>query len=76
MLALSWSRAIGTSEAGAWPVQNAAETRRCTTIHCPFWPYRMGTNPHNPRRGVNPFSNVIPFPAKPNSEATHCRIAQ
>ena len=35
---------------------NDAEVRRCTTIHCPFWPYRMGRNPHNPKRGVNPFA--------------------
>ena len=37
-------------------VENAAEVRRCTTFWCPFWPYRMGKNPHNPRRGTNPFS--------------------
>jgi hypothetical protein len=36
-------------------VENAAEVCRCTTINCPFWPYRMGRNPHNPRRGKNPF---------------------
>jgi hypothetical protein len=29
--------------------------RRCTIIDCPFWAYRMGRNPHNPRRGRNPF---------------------
>ncbi len=34
---------------------NAAELRRCTTFWCPFWPYRMGRNPHNPQRGKNPF---------------------
>jgi hypothetical protein len=34
---------------------NDAEVRRCTTINCPFWPYRMGVNPHNPQRGRNPF---------------------
>jgi len=34
---------------------NAAEVRRCTTFWCPFWPYRMGCNPHHPQRGVNPF---------------------
>ena len=37
-------------------VENAAEVRRCTTINCPFWPYRMGSNPHNPQRGRNPFA--------------------
>jgi hypothetical protein len=37
-------------------IENAAEVRRCTTFRCPFWPYRMGKNPHNPRRGTNPFS--------------------
>ncbi len=35
---------------------NDAEVRRCTTINCPFWPYRMGHNPHNPQRGRNPFA--------------------
>jgi hypothetical protein len=38
---------------------NAAETRRCSTIHCPLWPYRLGRNPYNPQRGVNPFANVM-----------------
>ena len=41
-------------------VENAAEVRRCTTINCPFWPYRMGRNPHNPRRGRNPFVEARP----------------
>ena len=36
--------------------ENSAEVRRCAIINCPFWPYRMGRNPHNPRRGVSPFS--------------------
>ena len=35
---------------------NDAEVRRCTTIDCPFWPYRMGRNPHNPQRERNPFN--------------------
>ena len=33
-----------------------AEVRRCSIINCPLWPYRMGKNPHNPKRGVNPFN--------------------
>jgi hypothetical protein len=37
---------------------NDAEIRRCTTINCPFWPYRMGRNPHNPKRGTNPFQQT------------------
>jgi hypothetical protein len=37
-------------------VESDAEVRRCATINCPFWPYRMGRNPHNPKRGVNPFA--------------------
>jgi hypothetical protein len=37
-------------------VENEAEVRRCTTFWCPFWPYRMGSNPHNPKRGTNPFA--------------------
>lgn len=36
--------------------ENSAEVRRCAVVDCPFWPYRMGRNPHSPRRGVNPFS--------------------
>ena len=36
--------------------ENAAEVRRCAIINCPMWPYRMGHNPHNPRRGRNPFA--------------------
>jgi hypothetical protein len=26
-----------------------AEVRRCRLLHCPFWPYRMGSNPFNRR---------------------------
>jgi hypothetical protein len=36
--------------------ENSAEVRRCAIIDCPVWPYRMGKNPHDPRRGVNPFA--------------------
>ncbi len=36
--------------------ENSAEVRRCALIDCPIWPYRMGKNPHNPRRGRNPFA--------------------
>ena len=32
--------------------ENSAEVRRCAIINCPFWPYRMGRNPHNPQRGA------------------------
>ena len=35
--------------------ENAAEVRRCAIINCPLWAFRMGRNPHNPRRGINPF---------------------
>jgi hypothetical protein len=34
---------------------NLAEIRGCSHIDCAAWPYRMGKNPHNPRRGKNPF---------------------
>ncbi len=34
------------------------EVRHCTIIDCPIWPYRMGRNPHNPKRGINPFKVV------------------
>jgi hypothetical protein len=47
-------------------VENTAEVRRCTTVLCPFWPYRMGCNPHNPRRGKDPFNrSVIDKPRTP-----------
>jgi hypothetical protein len=36
--------------------EGTAEVRRCAIIDCPFWPYRMGRNPHNPKRGTNPFA--------------------
>ena len=36
--------------------ENLAEVRRCAVIDCPIWPYRLGRNPHNPRRGTNPFA--------------------
>ena len=36
--------------------ENAAEVRRCAVIDCPLWPFRMGRNPHNARRGKNPFT--------------------
>ena len=34
------------------------EIRRCAIYDCPAWAFRMGRNPHNPRRGVNPFHVV------------------
>ena len=39
--------------------ENSAEVRRCAIINCPFWPYRMGRNPHNPKRGTNPFETKV-----------------
>jgi hypothetical protein len=33
-----------------------AAVRCCAIIDCPLWPYRMGRNPHNKRRGRNPFA--------------------
>ena len=36
---------------------NAAEVRRCSTINCPFWAFRLGKNPHNPKRGRDPFAD-------------------
>ena len=30
------------------------ERRLCACIECPIWPYRMGKNPHHPRRGKAP----------------------
>jgi hypothetical protein len=44
-------RGAGTSMSGI---------RRCDTIDCPCWPYRLGFNPHRPGRGskhgVDPFA--------------------
>jgi hypothetical protein len=37
---------------------NAAEVGGCTTINCPFFPFRGGRNPHNPRRGKKPFEEA------------------
>jgi hypothetical protein len=39
--------------------ENVAEVRRCVIIDCPIWSYRIGRNPHNPRRGKNPFAVVL-----------------
>jgi hypothetical protein len=36
--------------------ESPSEVRRCTVIDCPLWPYRTQHNPHNPRRGRNPFN--------------------
>jgi hypothetical protein len=38
--------------------ENAAEVRRCAIINCPLWPYRMGRNPHNPKRGKLPICTL------------------
>ena len=38
--------------------ENFAEVRRCTIIDCPAWPYRMGRNPHDERRGKQPVFRV------------------
>ena len=32
---------------------NAAEVRRCTTMNCPFWPYRMGVNQFRQKRTLS-----------------------
>lgn len=42
---------------------NSAEIRRCAIINCPIWPYRLGRNPHNPRRGINPFAEKPEAPS-------------
>ena len=33
-----------------------SEVRRCAIYDCPAFPYRMGRNPHNPRRGATPLA--------------------
>jgi len=30
---------------------NRAEVRRCTSVGCALWPYRLGRNPFSNRRG-------------------------
>jgi len=43
-----------------------AEIRRCAIYDCPAWAFRMGRNPHNPKRGQRPTFGV---PANDNDEA-------
>jgi hypothetical protein len=31
---------------------NRAEVRRCTSVGCVLWPYRLGKNPFTRRKGV------------------------
>jgi hypothetical protein len=38
--------------------ENTAEVRRCAIIDCPLWAFRMGRNPHDPRRGNDPFADL------------------
>lgn len=33
---------------------SVAEVRECRIINCPAWPYRMGKNPYDSRRGTRP----------------------
>ena len=40
----------------------AREVRECRIINCPFWAYRTGRNPHNPKRGTRPL-----FGSKPSA---------
>ena len=39
-------------------VGSKAAVQRCPIINCPLWVYRTGRNPHNPRRGRNPFQKI------------------
>jgi hypothetical protein len=34
--------------------ESQTEVRRCPIYNCPCWPYRMGRNPHDERRGQTP----------------------
>ena len=34
---------------------SSGAVRHCAIINCPAWGFRMGRNPHNPKRGRNPF---------------------
>ena len=56
---LGLERVSGYRAIGGWCLRcldgNAPQVRRCSTINCPFWPHRLGRNPHNPKRGTNPF---------------------
>jgi hypothetical protein len=41
--------------------ETVGEVRKCAVIACPFWAYRMGRNPHNPKRGELPsFAKKLP----------------
>lgn len=42
---------------------NAAEVRRCVSIRCALWPYRMGKNPFHAQSG-----KTKPFPRKQDEE--------
>jgi hypothetical protein len=33
---------------------NAAEVRKCVSVDCPSWPFRMGTNPFRKKRELSP----------------------
>ena len=50
--------------------ESQAEVRRCQIYNCPCWPYRMGRNPHDERRGKTP---VFRAPHRQNSRA---RVAE
>ena len=51
--------------------ETMAEVRRCPIINCAAWPYRMGRNPHNPRRGINPFKKEGAL-AAPKTSMSDC----
>jgi len=38
------------------------QIRRCAIINCPIWPYRMGKNPHNPRKEAEEAFQLSPDP--------------
>ncbi len=52
-----------------------AGVRRCAIINCPLWAYRMGRNPHNPKRGRNPFVNRQHDGEQRHLSAQHTRAA-
>jgi hypothetical protein len=46
---------------------NAADMRRCRCTGCPFWPYRMATNPFAAARSEAQMANARAFLRKPHS---------
>jgi hypothetical protein len=49
-------------------VDQPSEVRKCTTVSCPLWPYKMGSNPFHGLRGVLPKTGGNPGDFSENEE--------